>query len=77
LYEHETDGTQRDRTVRIALQEMADAQGDVDAYIAQQSEKTRKMPMISADIANRLVSSGRPKEALEVLKEVETTSQAD
>ncbi|MGO8550083.1 DUF6880 family protein, partial [Rhizobium ruizarguesonis] len=49
LYEDEIDGTQRDLTVRIALQEIADAQGDVDAYIAQQSEKTRKMPMISAD----------------------------
>ncbi|WP_342028430.1 DUF6880 family protein, partial [Rhizobium ecuadorense] len=53
LYEDEIDGTQRDLTVRIALQEIADAQGDVDDYIAQQPEKTRKMPMIAADIANR------------------------
>ncbi len=77
LYEDEIDGTQRDLTVRIALQEIADAQGDVDAYIAQQSEKTRKMPMIAADIANRLVSAGRAKEALEVLNGVDTTGQAD
>ncbi|MGO8367555.1 DUF6880 family protein [Rhizobium ruizarguesonis] len=69
-------GTQRDLTVRIALQEIADAQGDVDAYIAQQSEKTRKMPMIAADIANRLVSAGRSKEAIEVLNEVDATGQA-
>ncbi|QND40384.1 hypothetical protein HB771_28945 [Rhizobium leguminosarum bv. viciae] len=77
LYEDEIADTQRDLTVRIALQEIADARGDVDAYIAQQSEKTRKMPMIAADVANRLVSAGRAKEALEVLNGVDTTGQAD
>ncbi|MGO7368848.1 DUF6880 family protein [Rhizobium ruizarguesonis] len=76
LYEDEIYGTQRDLTVRIALQEIADAQGDVDDYIAQQPEKTRRMPMIAADIANRLISAGRAKEALEVLNEVDTTGQA-
>ncbi|MGR9374918.1 DUF6880 family protein [Rhizobium leguminosarum] len=76
LYEDEIDSTQRDLTVRIALQEIADAQGDVDDYIAQQPEKTRKMPMIAADIANRLVSAGRAKEAIEVLNEVDATGQA-
>ncbi|MGO8076711.1 DUF6880 family protein [Rhizobium leguminosarum] len=76
LYEDEIYGTQRDLTVRIALQEIADAQGEVDDYIAQQPEKTRKMPMIAADIANRLVSAGRAKEALEVLNEVDATGQA-
>ncbi|MBY5390633.1 DUF6880 family protein [Rhizobium leguminosarum] len=76
LYGDEIYGTQRDLTVRIALQEIADAQCDVDAYIAQQPEKTRKMPMIAADIANRLVSAGRAKEALEVLNEVDTTGCA-
>ncbi|ASR08608.1 hypothetical protein CHY08_16750 [Rhizobium leguminosarum bv. viciae] len=76
LYEDEIYGTQRDLTVRIALQEIADAQGDVDAYIAQQPEKTRRMPVIAADIANRLVSAGRAKEALEMLNEVDTKSRA-
>ncbi|MGR9241360.1 DUF6880 family protein [Rhizobium leguminosarum] len=76
LYEDEIDSTQRDLTVRIALQEIADAQGDVDDYIAQQPEKTRKMPMIAADIATRLVSAGRAKEAIEVLNEVDATGQA-
>lgn len=77
LYEDEIYDTQRDLTVRIALQEIADAQGDVDFYIAQQPEKTRKAPTVAADIANRLVSAGRAKEALEVLNEVDTTGQAD
>ncbi|ANP87665.1 DUF6880 family protein [Rhizobium leguminosarum] len=76
LYEDEIFGTHRDLTVRIALQEIADAQGDVDAYIAQQPEKTRRMPVIAADIANRLVSAGRAKEALEMLNEVDTKSRA-
>ncbi|NKK62413.1 hypothetical protein GFL88_02475 [Rhizobium leguminosarum bv. viciae] len=76
LYEDEIYGTQRDLTVRIALQEIADAQGDVDAYIAQQPEKTRRMPVIAADIANRLVSAGRAKEALEMLNEVDTKGRA-
>ena len=31
-----------------ALQEVADAMGDVDAFISQYSEKTRKVPMIAA-----------------------------
>ncbi|MHC2217831.1 DUF6880 family protein [Rhizobium leguminosarum] len=77
LYEDEIDGTQRDLTVRIALQEIADAQGDVDAYIGQHPEDARKAPMIAADIANRLLSAGRAKEALEVLSEVDTTGRAD
>ncbi|MBY5440814.1 DUF6880 family protein [Rhizobium leguminosarum] len=76
LYEDEIYGTRRDLMVRIALQEIADAQGDVDAYIAQHPEKTRKMPMTAADIANRLVSAGRAKEALAVLNKVDAADQA-
>ncbi|MGR9158885.1 DUF6880 family protein [Rhizobium leguminosarum] len=77
LYEDEIDGTQRDLTVRIALQEIADAQGDVDAYIGQHPEDARKAPMIAADIANRLVSAGRAKEALETLDEADRRGWAD
>lgn len=77
LYEDEIDGTQRDLTVRIALQEIADAQGDVDAYIGQHPEDARKAPMIAADIANRLLSAGRAKEALETLDEADRRGRAD
>ncbi|UWU27987.1 hypothetical protein N2600_21975 [Rhizobium sp. WSM1274] len=76
LYEDEIYGTQRDLMVRIALQEIADAEGDVDAYIAQHPEKMRKMPMTAAGIANRLVSAGRAKEALAALNKVDATGQA-
>ncbi|MBY5350163.1 DUF6880 family protein [Rhizobium leguminosarum] len=76
LYEDEIYGTQRDLMVRIALQEIADAEGDVDAYIAQHPEKMRRMPMTAADIANRLVSAGRAEEALAALNKVDATDQA-
>jgi hypothetical protein len=77
IFEDEVYGNRKDLTVRIALQEIADAQNDVDAYIAQQPEKTRCAPMVAADIANRLVSAGRAEEALKALDKVEVKGRAD
>ncbi|KZS55718.1 hypothetical protein FHT80_006446 [Rhizobium sp. BK226] len=77
IYEDEIYGTHRDLTVRMALQQIADAQGDVDAYIGQHPEETRKAPMIAADIANRLLSAGRAKEALETLDEADARGWAN
>ncbi len=57
----------RDDFVRYALQEIADQQGDVDAFIAQQTKETKEVPAIAAEIANRLLSVGRAKEALKAL----------
>ncbi|MFA7431025.1 MAG: DUF6880 family protein [Rhodospirillaceae bacterium] len=57
--------------VRLALMEIADAQGDVDAFIAQYAEQTRKVPKIAADIARRLVSAGRADEALRTIEAAE------
>jgi hypothetical protein len=51
-------------TVRLALQEIVDAQGDVDAFIAQYEKPVRKVPKIAAEIARRLLAAGRPREAL-------------
>jgi hypothetical protein len=77
IYEDEVYENQKDLTVRIALQEIADAQGDVDAYIAQQPEKTRAAPTVAADIANRLVSAGRAEEAFKALDKVEVKGRTD
>jgi hypothetical protein len=77
IYEDQVYGNHRERTVRIALQEIADAQGDVDAYIAQQPEKTRKAPLVTTDIARRLLSAGRAGEALETLSAVDTRGRDD
>jgi hypothetical protein len=54
-------------TVRLALKEIADAQGDVDAFIAQYDEQTRKVPKIAADIARRLLAAGRMNEAWKMM----------
>jgi hypothetical protein len=53
----------RKSVISLALQEIADAQGDVDAFIAQQSEKGRMVPKVAAEIARRLLKAGRVKEA--------------
>ncbi|MBC7281095.1 DUF6880 family protein [Hoeflea sp.] len=71
MYKDEIDGNFRDLTVRIALQEIADALGDVDAYIDQQPEDSLKAPRIAAEIANRLLAAGRADEALSVLDEAD------
>ena len=58
-------------TVRLALKEIADAQGDVDAFIAQYDEQTRKVPKIAAEIARRLLAAGRTKEAWQIIESAE------
>jgi hypothetical protein len=57
--------------VRLALQEIADVQGDVDAYIAQYEEEARRMPRITAEIARRLLSAGRVEEAWRTIEATE------
>ena len=47
----------------MALEAIADAQGDVDAFIAQQSEQARAVPKVAAEIAQRLLAAGRAEEA--------------
>ncbi|MDQ0318162.1 hypothetical protein QO002_000300 [Pararhizobium capsulatum DSM 1112] len=77
IYEDDVYGNHRELTARIALQEIADAQGDVDAYIAQQPGKTLRVPLVAADIAGRLLSAGRATAALQALDEIETKGRAD
>jgi hypothetical protein len=57
--------------VRSALQDIADAQGDVDAFIAQYEEPVRKVPKIAAKIARRLLAAGRAEEAWQTIEETE------
>ena len=53
----------RERRLRRALQAIADARGDVDGFIAQYDDETRRVPGIAADIAARLLAAGRIEEA--------------
>src|ERR1700730_14924047 len=70
LYADEITGDRNESTVRVALQEIADAQGDVDAFIAQQSEKARTVPRVASEIARRLLEVGRAKEAWSAINAV-------
>ena len=67
LYRDEIEARSRQRRIRLALQEIADAQGDVDAFAAQYDEAAKKAPGIAAEIAGRLVAAGRAAEALAAL----------
>ncbi len=71
LYADEMEERSRLSTVRLALMDIADALGDVDAFIAQYDDKTRKVPKIAAEIARRLLAAGRSDEALRTLEEAE------
>jgi hypothetical protein len=53
LYADEIAASRRQSIIRRALQDIADAQGDVDAFIAQQSETAKTVPRVAAEIARR------------------------
>ena len=67
LYADDLAETSRRHTVRAALTDIADAQGDADAYAAQYDDAQRRVPGIAADIARRLLNADRAAEALEVV----------
>ena len=60
IYEDEIENHHRASVIHLALRDIADAQGDVDAFIAQYDAQTRKVPKIAAEIARRLLD-GRPR----------------
>jgi thioredoxin-like negative regulator of GroEL len=55
----------------MALEAIADAQDDVDAFIAQQSEKARGVPSVAVEIAQRLLAAGRADEAWAAINAVD------
>ncbi|WP_271899446.1 DUF6880 family protein [Candidatus Phyllobacterium onerii] len=63
----------RDRTIRTALEQIADAQGDVDAFIAQQNKEARSEPTVAAEIARKLVAAGRTAEAFDAINMADLT----
>lgn len=67
LYEDQIKAHSRESAIRLALREIADAQGDVDAFIGQYDEQIRKAPKIAAAIARRLLAAGRAEEALPMI----------
>ena len=69
--EAETAERLRLQTARSALQDIADAHGDVDAFIDQVNEDARKEPAVAAGIARRLLGAGRAEEALKAVDAAE------
>ncbi len=59
---------QRQGTASIILAEIADLQGDVDAYIARYSAEQLTYATIAPDVARRLIDAGRLGEALVILQ---------
>jgi len=70
-YAHQMEERARQSLVRMALKDIADAMGDVDAFIAQYDPATRKVPKIAAEIAARLLAAGRAEDALGFLERAE------
>ncbi|MBK3745250.1 hypothetical protein G3A39_39385 [Paraburkholderia aspalathi] len=64
-------------TVKVVLQQIADAVGDVDLYIAQQPDQTQVFATVTTDIAHRLLAAGRAQEALDVLDKTEFDSRRE
>lgn len=55
----------------LALRQIADAAGDVDAFVASYPAAARDLPAVAAEIAGRLLGAGRAEEALAVLDRVD------
>lgn len=68
VYADEVAECSRVSTVRLALQKIADAQGDVDAFIDQYDEQTRRVPMVAAQIVRRLLAVGRTEQAWQTIE---------
>ncbi len=54
--------------LRLAVQQIADAQGDIDGYIETWSPKERAEPLVGAHIASRLLIADRAAEAFKALE---------
>lgn len=63
LYADQIDASHRKHASAQILKAVADACGDVDAWIAQYDAKARRVPAIAAGIAERLLAAGRADDA--------------
>ena len=75
-YAHQMEEQARQSMVRMALMDLADAMGDVDAFIAQYEPATRKVPKIAAEIATRLLAADRAEDALGFIERAEFRDRA-
>jgi hypothetical protein len=64
------------QALKSALQDLADQEGDVDAFLAQESESARKNPPVAAQIGRRLLAAGRAQEAWAALQNAKPRQHA-
>lgn len=60
--------------IDIILQDIADQQGDVDAYMRRYGPEQLRMPRIAAEVAQRLLAAGRVEEAFEIVEAARTAA---
>lgn len=75
IFADEVAESSRRSHVRTALMDIADAQGDVEAFAAQYDESRRRFPKIAAEIAKRLIAANRAEEALRTLEAADAPLQ--
>lgn len=63
-------------TQSIILADVADAQGDVDAYMARYSPEQLSYGTIAPDVARRLLHAGRTDEAFEIISRARAADEA-
>lgn len=66
----------RAAAIRRALQDLADGEGDVDAYIALVPGEDRKRSGVAAEIGRRLLAAGRADEAISAVEASTPKTQA-
>ena len=72
MYADQIDARHRKHASTQLLKAVADACGDVDAWIAQNDAEARRVPAIAAGIAERLLAAGRADEAWSAIEASET-----
>jgi len=67
---------QKDRLIKMCLQEIAEARGDTAAYIAQYSARELIRPDIAAEVAQLLLAQGQTEDALATLTGADQSGSA-
>jgi hypothetical protein len=75
IHADELQTSHRRHVAAFTLQQIANALGDVDSYVAQIDAKARKAPLIAAEIARRMLDAGRPKDAWKALEAADTSQR--
>ena len=71
IYADDLERRRHARIVRWALQQIAEARGDVDEFIANIPEDAHRTPHVATEIGRRLLDAGRAEEALAALDAAE------